>query len=237
MNRVIAAIAIGIALSVCCFAQEKPDRRVIEVTGSAERLITPDIFTFKVTLRERVENKQKITIEQEESDLRRELTQAGIDVAKDLTVYDLSSTYIRQKRLKDTLATRDYRLKLTDAARIAPLQDIAERLNIAKLDLIDTDISDMVRHRREVKIEAIQAAKAKADYLLTSIGEKVGKPVLIQEVDEGSPTPINGRAFSNVYSNNVSRGVVGVSGDAGDDALSFSQVKIRYVIVAKFEIQ
>ncbi|MEP6849435.1 MAG: SIMPL domain-containing protein, partial [Acidobacteriota bacterium] len=174
MNRVVAAVVIGSALVVASFAQEKVDRRTIEVTGSAERLITPDIFTFKITLSERVENKQKVTIEQQESSLRRELTQAGIDVSKELTVFDLSSTYIRQKRMKDTLATKDYRLKLTDPAKIAMLQDIADRLNISKLDLIDTDISDITRHRREVKIEAIQAAKTKADYLLTAIGEKVG---------------------------------------------------------------
>jgi uncharacterized protein YggE len=139
--------------------------------------------------------------------------------------------------MKDTLGTKDYRLKLTDPGKIATLQDIADKLNIARLDLIDTELSDMVRHRREVKIEAIQAAKAKAEYLLTSIGEKVGKPVLIQEFDEGSPSPINGRALSNAYSNNISANVVSVSGDTGDDALSFSQIKIRYVIIAKFEIQ
>ncbi|MEP7076859.1 MAG: SIMPL domain-containing protein [Acidobacteriota bacterium] len=237
MNRVIAAVMIGGALLVVgSFAQEKTDRRTIEVTGSAERLITPDIFTFKITLSERLENKQKITIEQQESSLRRELTQAGIDVSKDLTVFDLSSTYIRQKRMKDTLATKDYRLKLTDPAKITMLQDIADRLNITKLDLIDTDISDIVRHRREVKIEAIQAAKAKADYLLTAIGEKVGKPVLIVEGEDASSLPIDGRGLSNVYSANVSAGSFG-GGGGGSDALSFSQIKIRYAVVAKFEIQ
>ena len=45
-------------------AQEKTsERRIIEVTGSAETLIMPNEFTFKITLLERIENKQKITIE------------------------------------------------------------------------------------------------------------------------------------------------------------------------------
>jgi len=154
MKTVTIALLFISALTVTFYAQEKTDRRIIEVSGSAERLITPDEFTFKITLNERIENKQKITIEQQEASLRDELSKLGIDVAKDLTIFDISSTYLRQKKVKDVLGTKDYRLKLRDLKKIAQLQDLADRLNVGKLDLIDTESSEITRHRRETKIEA-----------------------------------------------------------------------------------
>jgi uncharacterized protein YggE len=226
---------------VCIFAfafnvaaQDKSQPRVIEVSGSAERMVTPDVFTFKITLAERIENKQKVTIDQQEALLRNELAKLGVDVTKDLSIYDMSSAYFRQRKVKDVLGTKDYRLKLRDLNKIASLQDIADRINVAKLDLIDTESSEITRLRQETKIDAIRAAKAKAEYLLGAIGQRPGNAVFIQEVDDEAPR------FNSGYSANVTSNVVLVSGGApnpSDDSLSFSQIKLRYVILARFEIQ
>ena len=100
MKTFIAAVAVLCALTLSQFAQKsEPERRVIEVSASAERWVTPDEFTFKITLLERMQNKQKITIEEQETALRNELTALGVDVAKDLTIYDITSTYFRQKKI------------------------------------------------------------------------------------------------------------------------------------------
>jgi uncharacterized protein YggE len=215
---------------------QPPERRVIEVSGSAERFITPKQFTFKITLNERIDNKQKITIEQQEATLRSELSKLGVDVAKDLSIYDISSTYFRQKRVKDTLGTKDYRLKIRDLGQIARLQEIADRLNIARLDLIDSEHSEITRLRRETKTDAIKAAKEKADYLLAAIGQRAGKPVYIKEEIEETPRYISGAGLSNTtasYSSNTRSG----STSDNDDSLTFSEIKLRYVITAKFEIE
>lgn len=236
MKKIIIALVLTLALTSSFYAQEKTDRRMIEVTGSAERLITPDEFTFKITLNERIENKQKITIEQQEAALRDELSRLGVDVAKDLTIFDISSTYFRQKKVKDVLGTKDYRLKLRDLKKIAQLQDIADRLNVGKLDLIDTESSEITRHRRETKIEAIKAAKAKAEYLLEAVGEHIGKAVYIQEIAEETPrTGVYANYSANVVANTTR--TVGGLYDSGNDQLSFAQIKLRYVIVARFEIE
>lgn len=219
--------------AVAAVAQTQPERRVIEVSGSAERSIMPNEFIFKITLTERIEDKRKVTIEQQESALKTELSRLGLDTAKALSIYDISSAYVRQKRVKDVLGSKDYRLKIEDLSRIAQLQDIADRLNVSRLDLIDTTNSDMTRHRREVKIEAVRAAKAKAEYLLAAIGERVGKPVSITEVDEETPSyRLNSaNTTSNVFIADGSRG------RSADADLSFSETKVRFVINAKFEIE
>jgi uncharacterized protein YggE len=204
------------------------------VTGSAERLVTPDEFTFKITLNERMENKQKVTIEQQEGLLRNELSALGVDVAKDLSIYDISSTYFRQKKVKDVLGTKDYRLKIRDLNRIARLQEIADRLNVARLDLIESEHSEITRLRRETKMDAIKAAKEKANYLLGSIGQRAGMAIYIKEEPDEQP-----RYLSNISSNTVAnyQSNSRSSSSDSDDSLSFSEIKLRYVIVAKFEIE
>lgn len=237
MPKFIAVAAVMLASIVTGLAQVQPDRRVIEVSGSAERLVTPDEFTFKITIAERIEKKEKLTIEQQETQLRTELTKIGIDPAKDLSVFDISSNYIPRKRVRDTLGTKDYRLKIRDANKIAPLIGLVDTLNIAKLDLLATEHSEITRLRRETKIEAIKAAKEKADYLLAAIGQRAGRPVLIQEGPDDSFLPLNGRA-ANALSNSFGVGmVIPSAGVTADEPLSFSQIRLRYVVVAKFEIE
>lgn len=238
MNRSIAVVTIIVAAFVGGFAQVQTDnRRIIEVSGSAERLVTPDEFTFKVTILERIEKKEKLTIELQETQLRAELTKIGIDPAKDLSVFDISSNYIPRKRVRDTLGTKDYRLKVRDVDKIAKLIEVVDTLNIAKLDLLDTEHSEITRLRRETKMDAIRAAKDKADYLLGAIGQRAGKPVFIQEVSDETPN----YRLSNISSNSMSVNGSRISGGAldtdSDDALSFTQIRLRYVMIAKFEIE
>ena len=233
MKTFVAAITVVCTFVLSYSAQViTPERRSIEVSGSAERWVTPDEFTFKITLVERMDKKEKITIEQQETALRSELAALGADVAKDLSIYDISSSYFRQKRIRDVLGSKDYRLKLRDLSKIAKLQDIADRLNVSRLDLINSEHSEITRLRRETKMDAIKAARDKVDYLLGAIGQRAGKPIYIKE--EPDETSRYNAALSNTSSNsNISV----ETADKGVDDLSFSQIKLRYVIVAKFEIE
>ncbi len=210
------------------------ERRVIEVSGSAEQWITPDTFTFKITVIERMDKKDKITIEQQETLLRSELSKIGLDAAKALTVYDINSVYFPQKKVRDVLSRKDYSLKLTDISKIGPLVELIDRLNIGRLSLEDTEHSEMERLRRETKIQAMKAAKEKAEYLLASIGERPGKPVHVKEIEQRGNISLDG-VSSNSISSNIS--VVRGGTSEPDPDLSFAQIRIRFVIDAKFEIE
>lgn len=237
MKKMACAAAFMLAAFVVGMAQGQPDRRLIEVSGSAEVLVTPNEFTFKIYIVERMEKKEKLTIEQQEASLRSELTKAGFDTAKDLSVFDISSNYIPRRRVRETLGTKDYRLKVRDVNKIAKLIEIVDTLNIARLDLIDTEHSEIARIRRETKIDAIKAAKEKADYLLSAIGQRAGKPVLVQEIPDETPSNRFAANYSNVTSNTMRLSSGVLNAQDSDDALSFTQIRLRYVIVAKFEIE
>jgi uncharacterized protein len=224
-------------LSMTAAAQTNPDqRRVIEVTGSAEMLIMPNEFTFKIVLTERIENKQKLTIEMQEAKLKEELAKLGVDVQKDLSVYDLTSVYISRKKTKDTLGSKVYSLKLHDLAKIEQLQEIADRLNLAALDLTDSTHTELTTFRRQTKIEALKAAKAKAEYMLNAISENIGQAIFVQEIaDDYSDS----REQSNVRSNSnvLSTGAFGSTNLDFQNPLSFSKIKIRFAVLARFEIK
>lgn len=234
LNRIFPLAVFVIFAAVGVFAQTPTERRVIEVTGSAEMLVTPNEFTFKITLLERIEDKKKITIETQEANLKNELGKIGVDVTKDLTVFDLTSVYVSQKKTKDTLGSKDYRLKLKDLEQIGRLQEIADRLNISRLDLVEATHSELPRFRRETKIEATKAAKIKAEYMLGAIGERIGKAVFIKEIEEGQPRYVSNGVISN--SNNSSNVFI-ADGQSTSNNLTFSQIKIRYEVLARFEIE
>ncbi|HVE60067.1 MAG TPA: SIMPL domain-containing protein [Pyrinomonadaceae bacterium] len=237
-NNIFLLMVAVFFITATTFAQTVAEKRVIEVTGSAETLITPNEFTFKITLFERVEDKKKLTIEMQEAKLKEELTNLGIDVQKDLTVFDLTSVYISRKKTKDTLGSKDFRLKIKDLAKIEKLQEIADRLNINNLDLIESTHSELSRFRKETKMEAIRAAKAKAEYMLSAIGEKIGKSVFIQEIPDADEPRLLGYGLISPNSN-INRTSNAVTNDSQDSSntLSFSKIKLRYAVLARFEIE
>jgi hypothetical protein len=240
LTRYFLFVSLCAVFAFNAFAQnEKPTARTIEVTGSAESLVTPNEFTFKITLVERLENKQKITIERQESQLRDGLTRIGIDPQKDLTVFDLRSNYVPvRRRNRDVLGTKDYRLKVTDLAKVDKLQELADNLNISTLDLIESTHSELTRLRREAKMEAVRAAKMKAEYMLGAIGERVGKPVNIMEIAEESLGRfVAGGSLSSNSIVSIESNVRRIVDSSDDDTLTFTKIRLRYEVKAVFEIQ
>ena len=225
MKPIILAGALIVGLTLTLFGQTIVDAlRGIEVTGTAEQMVVPDQLTFRITLAERMGGRGKITIEQQEAQLRTELEKIGVDVAKDLSIYDISARYVRRR--KDVLASQAFRLVVRDLDKVAPLQEVADRLNVASLDLVlaeNTHVSDI---RRGLRIEAIKAAKAKAEYMMAAIGGRVGDAIYVKEVDEENrPAYYNYMSAANTatMANSV-------------QPLSFAPEKVRTVVLARFEI-
>jgi len=71
--------------------------------------------------------------------------------------------------------------------------------------------------------------------LLEAVGEHIGKAIYLQEISEETPRVPYANYSANVSSNSLR--VISGGVDTGDDSLSFSQIKLRFVILAKFEIQ
>jgi len=74
-------------------SQEKNfiDQNYIEVAGRAEREFAPDEIYLEVTITEK-DNKGKVSIEKQERDLFKKLTNIGIDISKQVQIKDISTS-------------------------------------------------------------------------------------------------------------------------------------------------
>lgn len=233
MKAIITTATLIGVLTLTLFGQNIVDAiRGIEVTGTAERMVIPDELTFRIALTERIGSRGKVTIEQQEAQLRTELEKIGVDLAKDLSIYDISARYVRQRRVKDVLARQDYRLIIRNLDKVAPLQDIADRINVNSLDLVVAENSRIDDIRRELRIEAIKVAKAKAEYLMLAIAGKVGSAIFVKEIDEYA-LDLADRPRYSMYASNTAT----ASNTTYSQPLSFAPEKVRCVILARFAIE
>src|SRR5689334_13244287 len=105
-------LAAFITLTYGAFAQSIDTRRKIEVVGLSEQEVTPDIINVSISLKEYLNGKTKVTIEQLEKQLEKAVAEAGI-AKTDFTVNNLSSyNYEYQKKKNpDFLASKQYGIR------------------------------------------------------------------------------------------------------------------------------
>lgn len=204
----------------------------IEVIGTNSMEITPDMLYISITLRE----KKSISIDAQEDTLKNIVQRCGIPMTK-LTINKAQSTYSKISFASRTGVTQKvYSLLLSDAISMGIVFDEFEKSTVIdnyRLDKISHTKIDSLE--REVKIKAIKDAKTQADYLLTAINEKIGKPI---EIREGNYD------FSQTYS--ITGGVPAKYGDYSGGIISrnsesvgigVQNIKIQKFIYIKFEIQ
>ena len=82
------------------------------------------------------------------------------------------------------------------------------------------------------------AAKAKADYLLNSVGSETGKPLIIREQRISNPQVIQGNMkMRGARSSNNSVYIDGYRQEEQESAIQFQKIKLHYSVYAKFEIK
>lgn len=204
------------------------DKPYIEVTGTAEMEIVPDMIYLNIDLKEYFDGKTKITISQLEDSLKTQLKSAGIEMSK-LSVSDASINFISVKwTKKDALSSKSYVLLLSSATEVKKTVDALGIKNI-NVSLEKVSHTKLPEYKKQVKIEAMKATKEKAEYLLESIGEEIGKPLIIKEENQYvSAGYVSQRASNRSYS----------SYDKFEsEELNFKTIMLKYSIYAKFEIK
>lgn len=212
----------------------------IEVTGTAEKEVIPDEIFIGITMRERYEGKEKITVEAQEEKLKEALKAIGINLAN-FTLSDANADYIRVKwRSKDVITQKNYVLKVADANTVAKVFEQLDKLNIKEADIDKVSHSKIEELKKETRILAIKAAKEKADYLLNAIGEQTGKPLMVTENRNYlvSPSHLAG-AESNIrlYKSPAIKTYSDEKELEVDDSIQFQKIKIQSSVYVKFAIK
>jgi uncharacterized protein YggE len=201
----------------------------IEVTGTADQEIEPNEIYVMIRLKEFEENRQKTSLEKLEKDFYGAMKEAGIE-RKRIELADAGSDLGKFGR-KDKAAFREktFQVKLTSAAE---LEKFIEKLSPVKVDSVDVTRlhhSDYEKIKLDLKVKALQAAKAKAEVLLKSIGAEIGKPLMVRDFDFQQP-------YMEMKANVRMQSFEGDQA-AADEPIAFRKIKMQAQITAQFEIK
>ncbi len=227
MKKLLLLLFLSAIISTT-FSQSVDLRRKITVTGNAETEVTPDIIYFSISLKEYLNGKNKVGISTLESQLQKAVTAAGIAKA-DFTINNLSSyNYVPEKKKNaDFLASKQYRLKLKDLNKINQILDAVDDKGIQSTGIDGYDYSGIEALKSELKLKALKAAQAKAAFLLSGIGEKLGGAIDIQEINN---EPMQQPVFRAMVMKTSSADA------ATEPDIDFKKIKLNYQVQAVFEI-
>jgi hypothetical protein len=206
----------------------------IEVSGTAEKEVIPDEIYISITLKERTEGRDKITIEKLESELREAITKLGIK-SDQLVVSNLSAGYGKIKwKQKDVLTEKEFSLKLKDANILQKIFSALDGLLVHKALIDRVDYSKMELLKKEVRINAVNACKEKATYMLEALNEKIGPVIYINEM--GMPYIENANVNQSMGFMEARLNTGSGNSDEEDYALDFKKIKVQVTVNARFSI-
>ena len=233
MKSIFASILLSV-FALTAFSQNIDTRRRIEVTGSAEAEVTPDIIYLGISLKEYFKDnnsKKKVEIEELEKQLQTAVLNAGIP-KENFMINNISSYnfYWNKKKNPDFLASKQYRIKVTDLNKFNQIMSAVDPKGIEYSNIESYDYSKIETLKSELKIKALKAAKAKASYLAESIGEKLGGALEIQEINnEYYPQPM--------YRANTMMKSDAMAESATMPDIDFKKIKLNYQMRTVFELK
>lgn len=230
---VILLVAV---LTVPAFAQNIDTRRKIEVMGTAEAEVTPDIIYMGISLKEYFKDnskKNKVAIAELERQLQQAVSKAGIP-KEDFTINNISSytDYWQKKKNPDFLASKQYRIKVSDLAKLNSIISAVDSRGVAYTNIESYDYSKMEALKKDLKIKALIAAKEKAAYLVGALNQTLGGAIEIQEINnESYPQPMMYRAKGMMENE-----VMDASAPPMPE-IDFKKIKLNYQMRAVFEVK
>ena len=226
--------------STVLIAQNIDTRKTIEVTGSAEMSIVPDEIELEIILLEYNRNGKKVNLSDIEDEFNKVLTKNKID-PKSINLEASNNNWYWWHWWNyryESYHTKTINLKLNKETNFLKLvEDLNEKWT-QSIRISKTTSNEIQKLRKEVKKEAMRAAKEKATYLLESIDEKIGGLLAAEELPETQNTPnywYNRPNLVNNVSNSVMNSNSFTSNSNGID--NVGNIKLRYEIKAKFEIK
>jgi uncharacterized protein YggE len=239
MRQLFLGLLLSIFLSGFTQTVEKNfiDQNYIEVTGKAEMDIVPDLIYLKIVLSDK-DNKNKQSLDDIDKSMMTKLTEIGVDLNKDLSIKDFVSNFKQYWISKsDIILTKEYQLIVHDTKILQKVYFEFQKLGISNVSIDKLDHSKIEQFRKEVKINAIKAAKDKAESLAGSINQTIGRAIYVQEIDYMNPylsSALQGRAAG---VNVRIRGASSLSSDSSTPEIEFEKINLQYSILVRFELK
>jgi uncharacterized protein len=222
-----------------------PYPKPISVSGSAEMEIVPDEIYVRVDLKEyKKKGELKVELEKIKADFLAKCSSIGLpDSTISIASYEGANNnywyWKRKKKDPDMYAGISYQVKFANSKKMDQLIDLLDDEATANFAISKVSHSKILEFRKQLKIQAIKAAKEKGIYLTEAISEKLGEAITIEEPDEDE-SDVNAldnlRLSQYAASNNAMREVK--MSDLGDAAgVDFKKIKLRYEVKILFSLK
>ncbi|MCL2132126.1 MAG: SIMPL domain-containing protein [Lentimicrobiaceae bacterium] len=204
----------------------------VEIVGTAEKEIEPDIFYLSFTVEgSSAKNNDINALEQR---MIAALQPLGIDTKNDLTVTGMSGDnwYWWRKKRTTVYQRKSYLLK---ACSLDLVNKTCDKLDSLKVDyyLSRVDYSKIDELKKEVQQEAVKKARQKAENLLGGENKQVGELIYLQEQETFNS--FNTNRFGYKYEVAATQKTYESSYDEFSPA--FKKMKVSYEVIARFSIK
>jgi uncharacterized protein YggE len=206
------------------------DQPFIEVSGSADTLVTPNEIYIRILLSEK-DTKDKISIEILEQKMVTALKGLGLDTEKDLTTSDMVSNFkFYLLKSKEVIKTKLYTLKVVDAITTSQVFIKLEEIGISNTSIDRVDHSDIDNLKNILRTKAIIDAQQRAIALTKPLNQTVGAAIHIVDTDNNVSQQLQGRVAGLKI-----RGVSSLNeSDKALAKIEFEKIKVEANVNAKF---
>ncbi len=172
-----------IFLSISGMTQQKNfiDQPYLEVTGSADSLVTPNEIYIKILLAEK-DSKDKVSVEDLEIKMVNALKTLGIDLDKDLTTTDIASNFKSYLlKNKDILKTKQYILKVSDGLTASKVFINLEQLGISNTSIEKVTHSNLETIKNIIRTKAVENARTRALAIVKPLQQNIAAAIQISD--------------------------------------------------------
>jgi uncharacterized protein YggE len=230
-------LAATLVFAVCAMAAEEPIRRTLTVTGTAEVKVAPDICrtSFVVSTRNRSAGQAYRDNNEQMGKLNAAIKGVGIE-GRDLqtTNFSITPEYHYEKGTSrrifdDYLVVNNLSVNVRDLTKVSAVLDAAMAAGAVEVGGVTFTVENPKKYTADARIDALKAAKAKAEIIAAETGVKIKKPMSISESEPNSYGWMYAQANAS-----VTRG-----GDmvAESPSLEPGEVKVTHTVYITYEVE
>ncbi len=229
MKKLIAMAVVALMTLPAAAQMQEAYPSYIQVTGRAEKELTPDEFYLQIVINER-DSKGKISVESQQRDMVAVLRKLGVDVEKQLKMANLSSEFFKKNT---SVAMAKYQLQLGSSGEVAKVWQALDDLGISNISILKVTHSQLDKYKQEVRLEAMRNARESAQEMAGAIGQTIGKCFYIYD-SNSNVLPV---MYDNAVLMRSAKAVADAESVAEEDPLEFKTIKLEYGVQAKFVLE
>lgn len=229
MKKLIAMAVVALMALPAAAQMQEAYPSYIQVTGRAEKELTPDEFYLQIVINER-DSKGKISVESQQRDMVAVLRKLGVDVEKQLKMANLSSEFFKKNT---SVAMAKYQLLLGSSGEVAKVWQALDDLGISNISILKVTHSQLDKYKQEVRLEAMRNARESAQEMAGAIGQTIGKCFYIYD-SNSNVLPV---MYDNAVLMRSAKAVADAESVAEEDPLEFKTIKLEYGVQAKFVLE